>query len=184
MVQERFCWPSLKRDVTLWAKTCVPCQLAKVWRHTASAVGTYQPAESRFAHINVDIVGPLPLSQGSRYLLTMIDRFSSWPEAVPLNNITGETVSIGLVSSWISRFGVPRRITTDRGKQFDCQLFNNITAILGVDHICTTASHPAANGAIERWHRTLKSDLKTQLTEDWVTHLPTILLGLRWVHHS
>lgn len=113
--------------------------------------------------------------------MTMIDRSSRWPEAVPITNITAETVAKALVAGWISRFGVPHRITTDRGRQFESQLFNQLNNMLGTKHLRTTSFHPQANGMIERWHRSLKTSLKAKLTnsENWIDEIPLVLLGLR-----
>ncbi len=116
------------------------------------------------------------------YCITIVDRTSRWPEAIPTSNIDAETVSNALLTHWISRFGVPATITTDQGRQFESQLFNNLLKkTLGAQHIRTTAYHPAANGKIERWHCCLKSAIMAVENDRWTDAMPLILLGLRSV---
>ena len=125
-------------------------------------------------------MGPLPPSKVYSYLLTCIESFTRWPEAFPLTNITAESVSQTFVNGWISRFGIPSTITTDLGKQFESTLWSHLMQLLGCKQIRTTAYHPIANGFIERFHRQLKSSLKSYPNPtNWTDILPIILLGVR-----
>lgn len=179
LVQNRFVWPNLRKYCKNFVIHCIACQKAKVQRHSKAPLTPYESHCNRFEHINIDLVGPLPESNGFNYLLTIIDRNTRWPEAIPISNITAETVSKALISGWIARYGVPNRISTDRGRQFESQLFNQLNEMLGIKHLRTTSFHAQANGLIERWHRSLKASLKAKFTNDWSDELPLILLGLR-----
>ena len=134
----------------------------------------------RFSHLHIDLVGPLPSSEGFSHLLTIIDRTTCWPEAVPLRSTSTTDCARALIRHWISRFGVPLDLTSDRGPQFASTLWNEIAQQLGVQLHRTTAYHPQSNGLVERFHRTLKAALKARLQgPNWADELPWVLLGLR-----
>ena len=122
LLADRYVWHGIRKQVGSWARTCKPCQVAKIQRHVRAPLQTFEVPHRRFDHINIDIVGPLPPAQGYTHLLTMVDRFTRWPEAIPLKGTDTETCARAVVFHWIARFGVPLDMTSDRGSQFTSKL--------------------------------------------------------------
>ncbi|GFQ92100.1 transposon Ty3-I Gag-Pol polyprotein [Trichonephila clavata] len=169
----------MQKDISNFTRSCLDCQKSKVARHTYSPLQSFQLPSARFDHVPLDLVGPLPPSNNCEYLLTCIDRFTRWPEAIPISDISAETVARAFITQWISRFGLPSIITTDQGRQFESYLFSLLTKLLGVQKIKTTPHHPISNGIVERFHRSLKQSLRCHAPTKWTESIPLVLLGLR-----
>ena len=148
-------------DIAKWCRSCKSCQNAKVSRHNKPVFGKFDEPTERFDHVHIDIVGALPYADSFRYLLTCVDRFTRWPEAIPLVDIRADTVADALFSGWIARFGtlspLYHTITTDRGAQFESKLWDGLCNQFGIVRNRTTSYHPQSNGMVERFHRQLKA---------------------------
>ena len=180
-ISAKVVWPSMRQDVTKWARECLQCQQAKVTKHTIPPIGDFAVPNRRFQHLNIDLV-TLPVSNGFKYLFTAVDRFSRWPIAVPLVDMTAESVIDAFAYGWVQTYGVPSTITSDNGTQFTSTLFSQLTKIWGIKCLTTTPYHPEANGMVERFHRRLKEGLialGADSPQDWFWRLPCVLLAIR-----
>lgn len=185
LVGSRFYWPSLKKDIATWVKTCPDCQSSKIHKHTKLPIFPMQIPSARFETVHIDVVGPFPPAAPSgsssslafRYLLTCIDRNTNWVEAYPLIHTTADAIA-GAFLSWVSRFGVPLYVITDRGPQFESAFFAKLSSLIGFHRLRTSSYRPQTNGRIERMHRSLKNALRARKT-DWLLSLQVVLFGLR-----
>ena len=191
IVKMRYFWPGMDKSIKYFCKHCSTCQKSKVHKHTSTPVQQIAPASDRFETVHLDIIGPMGLATlpnlihplPFKYVLTCIDRATRWCEAIPLIDTTANSVAIAFLSGWVSRFGVPLHVITDRGSQFEAELFNILAKMIGFVHLRTTSYHPQGNGLLERWHRTLKASIMAR-QENWYYTLPIVLLGLRMAPHE
>ncbi|GFV80696.1 hypothetical protein TNCV_4618581 [Trichonephila clavipes] len=160
-------------------RACEKCQRAKVFKHTKAPLSTFALPDARFAHIHIDYIGPNPPSKGYKYCLTIIDRYTRWPEVIPTEDMLAETTARAFLNGWISRFGTPVTITTDQGTNFESSLMRELTNMMGSHRIYSASYHPQSDGMIERFHRHLKSAIIAHEDTGWSDILPVVLLGLR-----
>jgi hypothetical protein len=148
LMTSKFVWKGMAKQVRTWAKECLACQRSKIQRHTKAPLKEFAVPSRRFEHINIDLVGPLPPCRGMTHLLTIVDRFTRWPAAIPLSQTDSTSCARALIANWISQFGMPTDISSDRGPQFTSQLWTAISEQLGIQLHHTTSYHPQANGLL------------------------------------
>ena len=183
---EHFFWPNIKGDVKRYVQTCDTCQkVGKPNQKIPKAPLIPIPiVKEPFQEVVIDIVGPLPRTRsGHEYLLTIIDRMSHYPEAIPVRSIRSPRIVEELIG-FFTKFGMPKVIQSDCGSNFVSKYFQEKMTELGIKHVTSSPYHPESQGIVERFHQTLKSMLKKFCLEnetEWDKEIPYVLFAFRSV---
>ena len=183
-VLQHFFWPGLKRDVAKWCKECHTCQLGgKPNQNIPQAPLHPIPAfDEPFSHIIIDCVGALPKTKSqNEYLLTIMCSSTRFPEAIPLRSIKTNTILKALIK-FFTLFGLPKSIQSDQGTNFMAHAFQQVMNQLGIKQYKSSAYHPESQGALERFHQTLKTMIKMYCIEnskDWDEGVHLLLFAVR-----
>ena len=185
-ILRHFFWPGIKKDVVRYCRTCHLCQVTgKPNQVIPPAPLQPIPVTSEpFEHVILDCVGPLPRTKsGNQWLLTIMCSLTRFPEAIPLRKITAPVI-IKALMGFFSVFGLPKTIQTDRGTNFMSRAFAQAMRQLAVHHVTSSPYRPQTQGALERFHQTLKSMLKCfclEFQRDWDEGVPFALFAVREV---
>jgi transposase InsO family protein len=144
-------WSSIIDDATKLVKTCQACQ-----KFSPNTQAPTQPTQLitpswPLQRWGIDIVGLQTTAQGNyEFTVVAVEFFTKWIEVKPLVNIAAAGLKRFFWQNIICRFGVPREITVDNAKQFNCHLFKEFYYHMGVEAAFSSVYHPQSNGAIEK----------------------------------
>jgi len=181
-----FYWPSISRDTKDFCRSCDVCQrLGKGTSVPPAPLHSLPLVSEPFCQVAMDIVGPLPVCKdsGNRFILTVLDLCTHYPEAVPLQNHTAQSVAQALTTVF-SRFGFPQEVLSDQGTDFMSELMQIFLNDFGINHIRSSPYRPQTNGACEKFNGTMKTMLRSltdQFPDSWDLALPWILFAYREV---
>ncbi|XP_064389549.1 uncharacterized protein LOC135337548 [Halichondria panicea] len=183
-VLQRYYWPGVFKEVTEYCTTCEVCQRSRGRRPARAPLVSMPLIQKPFSRIAMDIVGPLPRTQrGNRYILTICDYATRYPEAIPLPSVEATRVARELLLLF-TRVGVPEEVLSDQGTNFMSSLLDEMYQALQITRIRTTPYHPQTDGLVERFNATLKSMLRkftSRNQKDWDEYLPYLLFSYREV---
>ena len=138
--------------------------------------------------IAIDIAGPLlETNKGNTCIMVVTDYFTKWMEAYALPNQVAKMCATKLIEEFICRFGVPRYLHSDQGRNFESLLFKEMCEIWEINKTRTSPLHPQSDSLVERFNRTVKESLKKCVldnSENWDIYLPYILSAYRSSCHS
>ena len=183
-IMSNFYWPGIHGDVTRYCRSCDICQRTTPKGKIQKATLEQMPLiDTPFKRVAVDLVGPItPRSkQGNRYILTLVDYATRYPEAKALPNIETVTVAEALLEIY-SRIGFPTEMLSDLGTQFTSDVMREVSRLISLKQLVTTPYHPICNGLCEKMNVTLKTILKrlcAERPEDWDRYLPATLFAYR-----
>ena len=184
-IQNEFYWPGMYKQINRYVRTCDICQkTSQKGLSTSKAPLQSMPVISiPFKRVAIDIIGPLVKSdRNNRYVLTIIDVATKWPECVVLSSdITAKVIAEALITVF-SRVGFPSEILSDRGPQFISDVMSEVLNLIGIKHVFTSPYHPQANGLCERLNGTIKQMLKKVCDKhpnDWDRLLNCVLFAYR-----
>ena len=170
------------------AQSCPQCQRGSHYGHRQKTTGTIE-SKGPWDTLSVDIVGPLPADRRHEFIIVFVDCFSRYTVLVPASNHTTDTVSEALLRHVVPYFGTPRRLLSDRGREFVGEVWGKLTHSLGIQRLLTSPYHPEGNSINEHSHRTMNNMLRARLLRDlpsrkWVVEIPSIMLALNAMVHE
>ena len=184
-VTSNFFWPGAHDDVSRYYQSCDICQRTIPKGRCGKTPLVAMPIIGEpFARVAIDLVGPLPMSgRKHRWILTLVDCATRYPEAIPMKGIDTIECAEELVNIF-SRIGIPQEILSDGGSQFVSDLMREISRLLSVRQLKTTQYHAQCNGLVERWNGTLRRMLQKMAAEkpsDWDRYIHALHFSYREV---
>ena len=183
-VLRHFFWPGMREDVTRFCKSCLVCQqVGKPGQGIPKAPLFPIPAVGEpFSEIIIDFVGPLPRTKsGKQYLLTVMCKATRYPEAFAMSSTRTANV-ISALTTFFCQVGLPCSVQSDNDSSFVSDNFKRFLDQYGISQVLSTPYRPQSQGALERYHQTLKAMLRKFCfanTSSWDTFIPFLLFCTR-----
>ena len=182
-IRTRYFWTGMYSEIEQWCKSCVDCATKKTPRNLPKAPLQPIPVEGPFDRVAVDVLGPFPTSEkGNKYVIIFTDYLTKWVEAFAVKDFGADTTAKLFVEEVICRHSAPRKLLSDRGKNFLSKVVKAVCKLVNTAKVNTTSYHPECDGLLERFNHSLTTIISMYVSEhqkDWDLFIPYALFAYR-----
>ena len=150
-----FWWTGLDQAIEEVGKSCEACQ-ANQPNPPAAPLHPWVWPDAPWTRIHIDYAGPFL----GKMFFVVVDAHSKWPEVAIMSTSSTTLKTIDILRSLFARYGLPEQLVSDNGPQFTSNEFGQFVRANGIRHIKSAPYHPASNGQVERFIRTMKRSLR------------------------
>jgi transposase InsO family protein len=181
-IRLKYFWPKQYAQIETYVKTCQTCQQSKNDKHAKKAPLHPIPPDDVFGRIHMDFLELKKTKTGYKYLLLIVDSFSKWCEAYPMKSMEAAAVAKIFYDEFITRYGAPSILVTDRGQNFMSKLIKSLCDIFQITKLATSSYHAQTNSHVERFNSVICQTLRAYCDKDqdnWPDIIPSIMLAYR-----
>ncbi|CAG2226423.1 unnamed protein product [Mytilus edulis] len=172
-IRIRCYWPGMFRHIKDYCKSCERCIVSKMPQPAIRPAMGHLIASRPLQILAIDFTVLEP-AHGKENVLVMTDIFTKFTRAVPTKDQKADTVANVLLTEWFCVYGVPERLHSDQGRNFESDVICQLCKLYQISRSRTTPYHPEGNAQCERFNRTLHNLLKS-LSPDKKKHWPKYL---------
>jgi hypothetical protein len=174
-IRRNYFWKSMATDIQTYVRSCHVCNRREPLKKSERAPLCPLPVGTPWENIQVDILGPFPKSNtGAQFVLVCICTFTRWAEYIALKEITAPTTAKALFERIYCRFGSPKHLQSDQGKNFVSVMVKELCKVCGTKQVTSSSYHSQSQGAVERLNQTLSRMISKYVhssQENWNEYL-------------